>query len=285
MAFHNASGGTSDVVYVRDEAGNPLYSWTVPTSGETITGTPQWTTISSKHYVFVATSAGKVYRLVDTRHHRKQRVGDADAGRGDGVDHQPVQLRVHDQHAAGDGRQQRLLGKHAPAARTSGRSASRTSRNPTPVAITPAVTNAALTIASVSNTTYAFMGVTGSALKISTAGNSLTDTNSTTGMGTINGRIVVGYNKSGTQRVYAGDDAGNMWALDPGTAFADVGRDSGNIQAAAATPSTGRRTTTTTPTRSSSAPRVERSSSSPAAQQLHAPEHGLPVHAARRRLE
>ncbi len=41
VVFHDASSG-SDVIYVRDESGNPLYSWTNPTADETITGTPQW---------------------------------------------------------------------------------------------------------------------------------------------------------------------------------------------------------------------------------------------------
>ncbi|HVT09324.1 MAG TPA: PQQ-binding-like beta-propeller repeat protein, partial [Polyangia bacterium] len=91
--------------------------------------------------------------------------------------------------------------------------------NPTPVQLTPVVTSAALTIATVSSTTYAFMGVTNSLLKISTAGNALSDTNSSTGMGTIKGRVIVGYDKTGLQRVFAGDDLGNFWAIDPGTSF------------------------------------------------------------------
>ena len=74
VAFHDASGG-SDVIYVRDESGNPLYSWIDPTADETITGTPQWisTTVASvtTHYLYVSvnggsSNSGKVYRLKDT---------------------------------------------------------------------------------------------------------------------------------------------------------------------------------------------------------------------------
>ena len=70
-AFNNASGGTNAAVYVRDEAGNPLYSWVDPTANETITGTPQWVTSGGVHYLYVsvngsASNTGKVYRLKDT---------------------------------------------------------------------------------------------------------------------------------------------------------------------------------------------------------------------------
>ena len=125
-AFHNASGGTTDAIYVRDELGNALYSWTVPTAGETITGTPQWTTISSTHYLFVATSAGKIYRLVDTATGTTSGTLSLDIGRR--LEHEPLQLRVHRQHAPVDGRQQPLLGQHDQPERTSGRLESRTSR-------------------------------------------------------------------------------------------------------------------------------------------------------------
>ena len=113
-AFHNASAGTSDVIYVRDGSGNPLYSWTVPTAGETITGTPQWNSKTvtgvTTYYVFVATSAGHVYKLIDTATGTTSGTLSLDAIGllGD----QSLQLRVHDRHAARARREQRLLGKH-----------------------------------------------------------------------------------------------------------------------------------------------------------------------------
>ena len=73
MTFHNASGG-SDVIYVRDESGNPLYSWTDPDARDRDHhGTPQWITtcLGGTHYLYVsvngaAANTGKVYRLIDT---------------------------------------------------------------------------------------------------------------------------------------------------------------------------------------------------------------------------
>jgi fibronectin-binding autotransporter adhesin len=70
VTFHDASA-SSDVIYVRDAAGNPLYSWTDPSASETIVGTPQWTTTGGTHYLYVAVNgatadSGKVYRLKDT---------------------------------------------------------------------------------------------------------------------------------------------------------------------------------------------------------------------------
>ncbi|HVY39162.1 MAG TPA: LamG domain-containing protein [Polyangia bacterium] len=220
VAFHNASGGNSDVVYVRDEAGNPLYSWTVPTSGETITGTPQWTTVNSKHYVFVATSAGKVYRLLDTATTGNSASATLTLDTGSGAAWTtnpfncsctittPLALDANNVYWGSTTSNKNFW--------TVGIS---NESNPTPVQLTPVVTSAALTIATVSSTTYAFMGVTNSLLKISTAGNTLSDTNSSTGMGTIKGRVIVGYDKTGLQRVFAGDDLGNFWAIDPGTSF------------------------------------------------------------------
>ena len=52
-AFHDASAG-SDVIYVRDESGTPVYSWKDPTATETIVGTPAWTTSGGSHYLYVA---------------------------------------------------------------------------------------------------------------------------------------------------------------------------------------------------------------------------------------
>jgi hypothetical protein len=216
VAFHNASGGNTDVVYVRNEAGDPLYAWTVPTSGETITGVPEWTTIGSTHYLFVATTAGKVYRLVDTATGNTSGTLTLDTGTAWSTNpfncsctiSTPLTLDTNNVYWGST-----TSGKNFWTLGISNES------NPPPVAITPTVTNTALTITSVVSTSYAFMGVTGNMLKLSTAGNSLTDTNNSPGAASIKGRIVVGYNTSGVQRVYAGDDAGTMWALDPGAGF------------------------------------------------------------------
>ncbi|MFL5304581.1 MAG: beta strand repeat-containing protein [Polyangia bacterium] len=218
-AFHNASGGTTDAIYVRDELGNALYSWTVPTAGETITGTPQWTTISGTHYLFVATSAGKIYRLVDTATGTTSGTLSLDTGGAWSTNpfdcactvSTPLSMDISNLYWGST-----TAGKNFWTLGISNES------NPTPVSITPAVTNTALTLWTISGTSYAFMGVTGNILKISTLAQSITATNLSPGAAAVWGRITVGYNKSGTARVYAGDDGGTMWALDPGSNFATL---------------------------------------------------------------
>jgi hypothetical protein len=220
VAFHNASGGSSDVVYVRDESGNPLYSWTVPTAGETISGTPQWITTGSKHYLYVATTAGHVYRLVDTGTGTTSGTLTLDSSGAWSTNpfncsctiSTPLAMDASNLYwgSTTSGKNFWTLGQS-------------TESNPTPVAITPAVTNAGLSIATINGTTYAYMGVTGNMLKIGTASQSIVATNSSPGSASIFGRIVLGYGKSGTWRAYAGDSGGTMWALDATSGFATAG--------------------------------------------------------------
>ncbi len=62
--YHDVNANGADRIYVRNSSGTALYSWDGP-NGENIVGAPRFDTISSVHYVYVATSAGKVYRLTD----------------------------------------------------------------------------------------------------------------------------------------------------------------------------------------------------------------------------
>jgi hypothetical protein len=65
--FNDVSGAnTTDRIYVRDANGLPVSSYDITDSNSSIVGTPLWTTESSVHVLYVATSAGKIYRLVDT---------------------------------------------------------------------------------------------------------------------------------------------------------------------------------------------------------------------------
>ena len=63
VAYHDASG-TADRIYVRDQAGIAKYQWDTG-SGEQIIGTPRWVTTGTTHYLYVALTSGKVYRLID----------------------------------------------------------------------------------------------------------------------------------------------------------------------------------------------------------------------------
>jgi hypothetical protein len=214
VAFHDASGGNTDVVYVRDESGNPQYSWTVPSSGETITGVPQWTTIGSTHYLFVATDAGKVYRLVDNVASKTLTL---DTGSAWSTNPFNCSCTISTPLALDSSN---VYFGSTTSSKNFWMVGISNETNPTPVSISSAVTNTALTITTVGGTSYAFMGITGYMLKLSTASDSLIASNSSPGSASVKGRIIVGYNKSGTQRVYAGDDGGTMWALDPGSGFA-----------------------------------------------------------------
>jgi Concanavalin A-like lectin/glucanases superfamily len=220
-AFHNASAGTNDVIYVRDESGNPLYSWTVPTAGETITGTPQWNTSGGTHYLFVATSAGHVYKLIDTGTGTTSGTLTLDTVSTGWKVTNPFDCACTiSTPLAMDA--SNLYWGSTTASKNFSTLGQATQTNPTPVVISQTVTNTALAVATISSTSYAFVGVAGKVLKISTAGQTITATNSSPGSASVLGRIAIGTNGSGTKRVYAGDDGGTMWAIDPGTNFATL---------------------------------------------------------------
>jgi hypothetical protein len=219
-AFHNASGGTADVIYVRDESGNPLYSWTVPTAGETITGTPQWITSGSTHYVYVATTQGHVYRLIDNATQTTSGSLTLDASWGTNPYNcsctisTPLTMDLTN-----------LYWNSTTGGNTFWTLGQSTQSHPTPVALPSTVVSTGLSIASLygtslaSGTTYAYLGTTGDFLRINVLSQTTVDANSSPGSASIRGRVVVGYSKQGTYRVYGGDDAGNMWALDATTGF------------------------------------------------------------------
>jgi fibronectin-binding autotransporter adhesin len=211
-AFHNASAGTSDVVYVRDESGNPLYSWTVPTAGETITGTPQWNMIGGTHYLFVATSAGKVYKLIDTATGTPAGTLTLDTVSTGWSTTNPYNCGCTISTPLGLDATNLYWGST-----TSGKNfwtlGQSNQSTVTPVTLTQAVTNTGISVATIGSTPYAFMGVTGSVLAITS--NAVAATNNSPGTQSVFGRIVVGL--GATKRVYAGDDGGTMWAIDPTT--------------------------------------------------------------------
>jgi fibronectin-binding autotransporter adhesin len=220
VAFHNASAGTNDVIYVRDELGNPLYSWTVPTAGEAITGTPQWATLGSTHYVFVATSAGHVYKLIDTATGTTSGTLSPD---GTTWATNPYDCACTISTPLALDASNVYFGST-----TSNRSfftvgqASETIPSGSPITITQTVSNNAPAIATIGSTAYAFLGLTGAIIKISAFSQATTFTNTSPGAQSIWGRIVLGTNGS-TTRVYAGDDGGTMWAVDAGSNFTTTG--------------------------------------------------------------
>jgi Concanavalin A-like lectin/glucanases superfamily len=208
VAFHDASG-TSDVVYVRDETGTPLYSWTVPTAGETIIGTPRWNTVSSKHYLYVATTAGHVYRLVDNG--TSSLALDASGAWATNPYNcsctitTPLGMDTSNLYWGGTASGQKLW--------TLGQAAESTPTG-SPFSMTPTITGASPALWT-SGSAYLFLGLTGHVLKINVSNQTLTADNTSPGSASVWGRISVGTNQSSTTRVYAGDDGGTMWAIDP----------------------------------------------------------------------
>ena len=212
VAFHNASGGTSDVIYVRDELGNPLYSWTVPAGGGAITGTPQWisTTVSgvTTHYLYVATSAGNIYRLIDTATGTTSGTLTLDAGWpafscGCTIA-TPLAIDTANLY----------WGSSTNVFHTLSQSTTPTRTHLTLSLGSNVVTNTGMSVATI-GTASAYLAVKGAFLQISTAGNSLSATNSSPGAThSILGRVIVGM--GATKRVYGGDDGGTMWAIAPG---------------------------------------------------------------------
>jgi len=64
VGYRNFSG-SQDRVFVRASSGSASYSWDLPTAAGHLVGTPRWTQLSGTNYVYVGTSNGYVYKLVD----------------------------------------------------------------------------------------------------------------------------------------------------------------------------------------------------------------------------
>ncbi len=203
---YNSASGTQPVLYVRDGAGNAKYSWTGP-SGETMVGTPRWITTGSTHYVYVAMSSGKIYRLVD------------DASSSLTLDTAwttnpydcgctivaPLATDTSNLYWGGTQSGAQKLW-------TLGQS-SESQPMGSPLTVTPTITSAAPLLWTNSGTTYLFLGTTGHLLEVNMSNQTLAADNSSPGSASVWGRIVMG--TSGANRVLAGDDGGTFWSIDP----------------------------------------------------------------------
>jgi len=224
VAYHGAIGG-NDAVYVRDETGAPLYSWTAP-AGETIIGTPKWNTASSKHYLYVATTAGHVYRLVDNATGTTSGSLTLDASGAwatnpyncNGTITTPLTADASNLYWGGNP----TSGSPAHGWWTVGQAAESVPTG-SPFAITPTITSAAPSVWTVGSTSYLLLGLTGHVLKISLTSQAIVADNSSPGTKSVWGRVSVGSGHTGVPRVYAGDDGGTMWAIDPSSGFGTTG--------------------------------------------------------------
>jgi hypothetical protein len=228
VTFHGASSG-SDVVYVRDAAGNPLYSWTDPnlinSTNETIVGTPQWITVGSTHYLYVgvngaASNTGGVYRLVDTGSGTTSGTLTRDTSwptaTGTGffacscTVTSPLSLDGNNVYWAATNGAQKLFGIT--------QSAGAAIKVGWPVTAPSNVTTSAPTLVTVSGTTSLYLAATSTLATIDFSTLAWTQ-DAPTGIGTVNGRLSYGTSSlaatSGTSRLYAGDALGKMWAVSP----------------------------------------------------------------------
>jgi len=206
-AAYNAASGTSPVVYVRDGTGAAKYSWTGPAGG-TIVGTPRWNTVSSTHYLYVALSSGQIYRLIDD--------GSSSLSPGGGWSPNPFDctctivtpLAMDSNNLYWGGT------TTAPAQKiwTLGQ-ASESQPMGSPFTITPVITSASPALWTSGGTTYLFIGLVGHIIKLDVTNQVLSATNDSPGSASVFGRI--GLATNGSTRVFAGDDAGYVWALDP----------------------------------------------------------------------
>jgi fibronectin-binding autotransporter adhesin len=240
VTFRDASSG-NDVIYVRDEAGNPLYSWTDTTAGETLVGTPKWTTTSGgTHYLFVAanggsSNTGKVYRLVDTGTGTTSGTLTLDtsfnASSGGAVSGvyscsctitSPLSIDKNNVYwAATNASGQRLFGIK----QSDGTSPSATTGS-WPVTAPANVTTSAPTLVISGTTSSLFLGVTSVLAEIADTTKLTWLQDNPTGIGTVTGRLSYGTSwlaaTSGTTRIYVGDSNGAVWAVSP-SAFSATG--------------------------------------------------------------
>jgi fibronectin-binding autotransporter adhesin len=218
--FHDASTG-SDVIYVRDEAGNPLYSWTNPTADETITGTPQWITVSNKHYLYVAVNGGsintgKVYRLVDTGTKTTSGTLTLDTTWATSGAYSctctitsNISLDANNLYAAATAgtTTQELIGVNQ---------STGVKITSWPVTAPANVTTSSPMLWKQAGITKLYLGVTGSLLELTVTGTTWAED---TSPGTITGRVSGGTSSLaatfGTARLYAGDSSGTLWAITP----------------------------------------------------------------------
>jgi outer membrane protein assembly factor BamB len=210
VTFHDANG-TADRIYVRDGSGAARYRWETP-AGEVIIGTPRWETVGNVHYLYVATTSGKVYRLIDDTTGLSLAPDPSAPWNGTDFDcgctiSTPLTMDTNNLYWAGSvGGVYKLwtLGK-----------TTQTQPSGSPLATSSTVGSAAPAIWSSGNS-YVFLGMPGRISKVDvTAQANVSDNTNPGGTTAVNGRITI---MSGT--LYAGDDNGYLWALDAGNNFA-----------------------------------------------------------------
>jgi len=213
-SYHDVDSGTTDRVYVRTVSGATgsaigaaRYSWDTP-SGVDLIGAPRFNTVSSIHYVYVATNAGRVYRLIDSGSGLT-----TDASWAGSVGYyscgctivSPLGMDTTNLYFTGTISTTSYVFDIAQATGVTASSYPKSLGSVTLSAAEPALWVGADTY------TYLFAGLSGHFYKWSFNAGSVT-TDNTTPSGAVNGRISIISN-----RVYGNDNAGTLWVLNPTT--------------------------------------------------------------------
>jgi len=236
--FRN-DAGTADTLSVEDETGAQQYSW--PTgAGENIIGTPQWTTVAGKHYVYVATNngnnAGKIYRLIDTLPVGMTPGSLAKDATWGAANPYLCTCTVKSQLSL-DANNIYWAATSVPVATTiqqlweigqgTGLTTAQSKMTGWPLTTPAAVTTSSPALVTSGGTTL-YLAITGDLLQLDVTG---TTFNTNSNPGTVKGRVSIGgTSATGGTRVYAGDstnngNSGTMWAIDsknfgvPATSF------------------------------------------------------------------
>ena len=206
VSFHDVSG-TVDRIYVRDGTGTAKYSWDTP-SGDTIVGTPRWTTSGTTHLLYVGLASGKVYRLVDNGSTLTPDSSGNWAGANNPFDCgctivSPLILDTTNVYWGGTtvGPVQKVW--------TLGQT-SRSQPMGSPFTITPVVTSASPSLWTSGATSYLFIGLVGNIIKLNVTNQTLDSTNTNPGSAAVRGRVA-----AATSNVFAGDDGGTFWSISP----------------------------------------------------------------------
>jgi len=206
VLFHDVDSGTADRIYVRDASGNAKYSWDGP-SGADFVGAPRFDTVSSVHYVYVATSSGKVYRLIDNGSSLAQDSTGNWASTNNPYDCSctittPLAMDSTNLYWGGI-----LTSGSVNKVFTLGRT-SRSQPTGSPLTTTALVSGAAPALWT-STDTYLFVGESTHFDKLDMTTQALTTTNASP-TGTVNGRITIVNSK-----LFGADTAGKLWVLNP----------------------------------------------------------------------
>jgi hypothetical protein len=220
VAYHDTDANGTDTIYVRNASGLPVSAWTTGTN-ENIIGTPRWdstgATGSRVHHLYVATTGGKVYHLIDTAGVLALET----ASPWNGASNNPYDCGCAITTPLAQDTTTVYFGGIATSHKLW--SLSKTSASPRLVGTNPlptsATTNNTAPAVWISGQTYVFLGLAGriSQVNVSTQAVAADNTNPT-GVVPVTGRITISFNK-----LYATDDGGWLWILDP-TNFAGTAK-------------------------------------------------------------